>query len=243
MVTKHPPGEAHALPVKVSVILPTLNEFACLTVLGPRLEAATADPSFEFIVVDDGSTDGTPEWVESQAKINPSWRLIRRPRPLGLASAVITGFQSAKGSTIVVMDADGSHPPELIRDLVTPVAGGSAEFALASRRLLGISRKSMSRWRELVSSIASLLARPLTSVSDPMSGYFALDAQVLERASLSPLGFKIGLEVIVCCRPNPIVEVGYSFESRIAGQSKLGHRQIFEYIRHLSRLYRREFLS
>lgn len=227
--------------VEVSIILPTLNECPCLTHLGPRLEAAVAEySSSELIVIDDGSIDGTPEWVESRATVNPSWRLIRRPRPLGLASAVLTGFQAAKGRTFVVMDADGSHPPELIRQLVRPVSAGDAEFALASRSRNGVSPRSLSRFRTIISSVASLLARPLTSVSDPMSGYFAFDSQILKRAVLSPIGFKVGLEIIVCCRPSPIVEVDYSFESRIAGKSKLGYRQILEYLRHLSRLYRRE---
>lgn len=223
-----------------SLILPTLNERRSLEVLGPRIEAAVAGYSAEAIVMDDCSTDGTAEWVEARRASNPLWRIIRRSGPKGLAAAVIDGFRAANGRVIVVMDADGSHPPELVPKLVDPIANGAAEFVLASRGDIRDSKRGLNPTRKAISYVATLLARPLTSVSDPMSGFFALDKEILSRSPLSPLGFKIGLEVLVCCRPTPIVEVSYIFQNRIAGESKLGSRHIVEYLWHLLKLYRRK---
>jgi len=135
------------------------------------------------------------------------------------------------------MDADGSHPPETIPSLVDPVRFGQAELVLASRHLPGASSPGLGGFRRLISTGAALLARPLTPVSDPMSGFFALKRCVAERARLEPTGFKIGLEILVRCRPSPVLEVPFRFGSRLAGSSKLGSGQIVRYLRHLSRLY------
>lgn len=222
--------------VEVSVILPTYNERESLEKLYPALaQALTGFPS-ELIVVDDGSPDGTAEFARSLQSPVPT-RVELRPRKLGLASAVIAGFAASSGRTIVVMDADGSHPPESIPTLVRAVAPGKAEFALGSRWVTGGRVTGFSRGRRLLSAGAAALARPLVSVRDPMSGFFAFRREILTRATLAPIGYKIGLEVMVKCRPKPIVEIPIVFRPRIAGESKLGRGEIGEYVRHVGRLY------
>jgi dolichol-phosphate mannosyltransferase len=220
----------------VSVVIPTYNERASLVTLYPELCAAlTAYPS-ELIVVDDGSPDGTAAYAESLA--GPVTCVVRnRGRKLGLASAVTDGFSHARGSVVVVMDADGSHPPAAIPQLVEVVTTGGAEFALGSRYIPGGSAPGLSRARRLISRAATLLARPLVPVADPMSGFFAFRREVLRRAPLSPVGFKIGLEIMVRCRPHPIAEIPISFRPRTAGESKLGQGEIGRYLRHIGRLY------
>lgn len=221
---------------RVTVILPTYNERASLEALHPRLKAALAPFDAEVLVVDDGSPDGTGEYVRSLER-DGGYRLLSRPGRAGLATAVRDGFDHARGDIIVVMDADGSHPPETIPDLVRPVAQGEAELALATRHRPGATVSGLPAYRQVLSAGASLLALPLTGVSDPMSGFFAIHRAVTGRARLAPSGFKICLEILVKCRPRPVVEVPYHFGSRIAGSSKLGSGQIFNYLRHLRRLY------
>lgn len=220
----------------LSVVLPTYNERACLETLSPRIAVALRPLRSEVIVVDDNSPDGTGAYVEGLAS-EGLWRLIRRPGLQGLASAVLLGFREARGEVVVVMDADGSHPPERIPRLVAPVLAGRAEFALATRFAPGGSDEGLRGLRRVVSSAATALARPLTPVSDPMSGFFAVRRSILERGPLAPIGYKIALEVLVKCRPEPIVEVPFVFERRLAGESKLGYRQIVAYVQHLKRLY------
>ncbi len=224
------PGEP-----EVSVVLPTYNERGALELLHPRIIAALARFSSEVVVVDDSSPDGTGPFITSRG--GPTFRLIERPGRLGLASAVLEGFGESRGRVIVVLDADGSHPPEVIPNLVAPILEGRAEFVLASRRVAGGRAPGLVGWRRAVSSGGGLLARPLVSVRDPMSGFFALDRRILSRGELAPIGYKIALEVLVRCRPRPFLEVPYTFAPRLAGESKLGSGQILDYVRHLGRLY------
>ncbi|MGB6442451.1 MAG: hypothetical protein WBF81_04050, partial [Thermoplasmata archaeon] len=91
--------------------------------------------------------------------------------------------------------------------------------------------------RRTVSAAARWLARPLTGVRDPMSGFFAVRRSILGRAPLTPVGYKIALEILVKCRPRPYVEVPFAFQPRLAGHSKLGRRVVANYVRHLARLY------
>jgi dolichol-phosphate mannosyltransferase len=93
------------------------------------------------------------------------------------------------------------------------------------------------RW--VNSKIATALARPLTSVKDAMSGFFAIRRTVYERAApLSPVGYKIALELIVKCTCSMIREVPIRFAKRQFGESKLSPAERFNYLRHLSRLLR-----
>src|SRR5262249_27240698 len=98
------------------------------------------------------------------------------------------------------------------------------------------------RWgafRKVNSEIATLLARPFAGpVRDPMSGFFALRRETFERAQrLTPLGYKIGLELMCKCRVRHVQEIPIHFAERTRGQSKLSLREQFRYLEHLSRLY------
>lgn len=221
----------------VSVVVPTFNEREALLRLHPRITASLNGFSAQVLVVDDNSPDGTAELVRS---LPPPGRfqVIPRPNRAGLASAVLEGIDHASGEVIVVMDADGSHPPETIPALVAPLLDGPAEFVLASRRAPGGSAPGLTRTRQVISWGARMLSRPLVSISDPMSGFFAFKRSILRRAPLDPVGYKIALEIIVRCRPSPVVEVPFVFAARVAGESKLNSSQIRAYVRHLGRLYR-----
>jgi dolichol-phosphate mannosyltransferase len=221
----------------VSLVLPTYNERDCIDRLHDRIDAALASYPHEVIVVDDNSPDGTAEVVRRLSAAGPH-RLISRPRRMGLSSAVLDGCRAATGDIIAVMDADGSHPPERLRDLIEPVRAGHAEFALGSRRVRGGADEGLTALRWLISWAGTLAARPLTDVHDPMSGFFAVRRDVIGRAPLAPTGFKIALEILVKCRPAPVVEVPFDFGPRLAGESKLGAAVVVAYAEHLTRLYR-----
>ena len=220
-----------------SVVLPTYNERGSLEVLDARLRAAVAGPpAGEILVVDDSSPDGTAALVATLADQGP-YVLLRRAARLGLASAVLEVIGHAASDVVGVMDADGSHPPELIPVMVAPLLSGRATFVLASRHLPGARSEGLTGARRIVSRGAQLLARPLTPVTDPMSGFFAFRRSLLEGADLAPVGYKIALEILVRCRPRPLAEVPYAFAPRIAGESKLDGDQFGQYLRHLGRLY------
>ena len=224
--------------IPISVIIPTYREAGSLPDLLDRLaKLREGDRDLEVIVVDDDSDDGTEELIASRG--NHWERLIVRRGERGLSSAVLRGIESATKEMLVVMDADGSHPPESIPDMVQAVEDG-ADFSLGSRYVPGGSTEDgwgVLRW--VNSKIATLMARPFTTVRDPMSGFFCLRASTVERGeSLDPIGYKIGLELIVKCRCERVAEVPIHFSTRREGESKLTLRVQWEYLLHILNLCR-----
>jgi dolichol-phosphate mannosyltransferase len=145
----------------------------------------------------------------------------------------------ARGEVFVVMDADLQHPPSKLPELIAPIASGEAEFSLGSRYMSGGS--TAERWgifRMLNSRIATLLARPFSGrVTDPMSGFFAIGRSTFERGQrLTPIGYKIALELIAKCRVASVKEIRIHFAERARGESKLTLREQVRYLEHLSRL-------
>ena len=186
---------------QVSVIVPTYREAENLPSLIPRIAVALSGAAMqgEILVVDDNSPDHTEQACAQLAAKYPV-RLIVRRAERGLSGAVIEGMRQAQGEVLVVVDADLSHPPEMIPDLVRAIEDG-AEFAIGSRYVAGGGTDEnwgLLRW--LNSKAATLLARPLTTARDPMAGFFALNRTTFESAEhLNPIGYKIGLELMVKC--------------------------------------------
>lgn len=224
------------------MVLPTYNERQTVGNTLRQLDEQLSRQGFtsEILVIDDFSADGTADAV-SRTPMHVPTRMIVRRKDRGLASAILTGFKEARGSVCVVLDADGSHPASLVPVLAAKVLSHQAEMAIASRYADGGGIRDWKWHRKLLSAGATLLARPLlhgAKVKDPMSGFFALRRSVLSRSRVNPIGFKIGFEILVRCRPWPVVEVPYFFQDRVAGRSKLSGRQVADYIRHLGQLYR-----
>jgi dolichol-phosphate mannosyltransferase len=229
-------------PLNLSIIVPTYREAENLALLVPRIAAALAPAAlrYEIIVVDDDSRDGSVEALAQLAQQGHAVRLITRVGERGLSSAVLRGFAEARGRWLLCMDADLSHPPEALPELLAAVREPGVEFVIGSRYVPGGSTdETWGVFRWLNSQVATLLARPFTAARDPMAGFFALPRSVFERAAgLSPIGYKIGLELIVKCRCQVLREVPIHFSDRKFGQSKLSFREQLRYLRHLVRLAR-----
>ena len=136
------------------------------------------------------------------------------------------------------MGAHLSHPPEALPKLLKAVEKDGADFAIGSRYVTGAGTdESWGLFRWLNSKVATLLARPFTSVKDPMAGFFALHKDIFAQAdNLNPIGYKIALELIVKCNCHYVIEVPIHFANRKFGESKLGFREQVNYIKHLKRL-------
>lgn len=223
----------------VSVIVPTYKERENLPELIERIGKVREQEKLplELIIVDDDSKDGSEEYVNS---LSYSWcRIFVRKGARGLSSAVLKGFELASGEILVVMDADLSHPPEKIPQMVKLIEVGEADMVVGSRYVPGAStdeKWGIFRW--INSMVATLLAKPLTTVKDPMSGFFALKRELLLNAGpLNPTGYKIGLELLVKCPVKKVVEIPIHFAQRAHGKSKLNLREQINYLIHLRRLY------
>jgi dolichol-phosphate mannosyltransferase len=233
-----------AVTPEVSVVIPTYREAGNLPELIPRIAAAFAESAIsgEVIVVDDDSRDGTEVVCADLTRIC-RLRLITRTNERGLATAVLCGLRAASGKILVVMDADLSHPPEAIPSLVAGCRQPAVDFVIGSRYVQGGAiDKSWTMFRRLNSSLATLLALGLTTARDPMAGFFAIKQSTFQRATtLRPLGYKIGLELIVRCQCLQVLEVPIAFQDRARGESKLSVAQQWLYLRHLGRLYFAKF--
>ena len=223
---------------KVSIIVPTYREVENLSPLIDRV-AQTArrhELELELLIVDDASDDGTVQLIDSLALPWVRLHVRRGPRDLGLA--VAEGFALARHAALIVMDGDLSHPPESIPDMLAKLSQ-DYEFVFGSRYTPGGSIEA--RWgalRRLNSRAAGLLARPFTAVKDPMSGFFALSRSVVERAGpIGPIGYKIGLEMLVRGRVERVGEVPIHFANRRHGKSKLNCAQRWRYVKQIARLW------
>ena len=225
---------------QTSLVIPALNEALNLPPLLEQIDAALVGRDYEVIVVDDNSRDNTREVCAALAARYPLRLIVREQPTNGLSGAVLHGIAHAAGEYLVVMDADLQHPPAKIPELLAPLERGEADFVIGSRYVAGGSTgEAWTLFRKVNSRVATLLARPFAGrTSDPMSGFFALKRSTYARAQrLTPLGYKIALELMCKSRVASVREVPIHFAERTRGESKLTLKEQFRYLEHLSRLY------
>jgi len=225
---------------EVTIIVPTINEAENLPPLMERIAAAMSGTDYEVLIVDDNSRDETPTVCARLSASYPLTLLVRKEPANGLSGAVLYGMARARGQYFAVMDADLQHPPERLCALLEPLKRGDADFVIGSRYTAGGSTEGeWGLFRKLNSKVATLLARPFAGrTTDPMSGFFALRRDTYSSArQLTPLGYKIALELMCKSRAKQVREIPIHFATRQRGQSKLTIQQQFRYLEHLSRLY------
>jgi len=224
--------------VGLSIIIPTYREVKNIPLVLERIDKlrSTYDLTLEVLFLDDNSQDGSIEAVENSGF---DWaRIIVRTKDRGLSQSVIEGFRVARYPILICLDCDLSHPPEVIPQMVLALSSGQ-QFILGSRYVPGgFTDDDWGMFRWLNSRVATLLARPLTSAKDPMSGFFALRKADFDKAvDLNPIGYKVALEIIVKCDFENVGEIPIRFSDRIHGESKLTLKEQLKYIQHLRRLY------
>jgi dolichol-phosphate mannosyltransferase len=222
-----------AMAEQLTVIVPTLNEADNIQPLLSRIfeQNTAALQIFEVLIVDDGSTDGTCERVLARGQTQPV-RLLRREHPVGgLAGAVLAGAATARSRWILVMDADLSHPPERIGNLVAPLLDRSHDMVIGSRYVPGGRTPGWPWWRRFMSRAACLMAWPLAHLHDPLSGFFATDRVWLVQCKGDAAGFKIALELIVNAgRGFRVKEIPIVFRDRERGESKIRFGVLITYL-------------
>jgi len=233
-----PPGV-----LDLSLILPTYNETAHIDAiveqLIPVLDGIPA-LRYEIIIVDDDSPDRTWEKALQLSHKFPQVRAIRRQGQRDVSTAVLQGWQVARGDIFAVMDADLQHPPETITELWRAMRRG-ADLAVASRNIEGGGVSDWTFSRRIVSRCAQLLGLVVLpevagKVSDPLSGYFMVRRSALEGRELKPLGYKILMEVLARGAVEKISEVPYVFRETPERPSKHSPAVFAQYLQHLSRL-------
>ena len=229
---------------KLTIVIPTYNEAENIKILVERLVdvlETNGINDFEVLVVDDNSPDETCSIVKQISRKDQRIKCILRVDEKGLASAVVEGFRHAKGSYIVVMDADLQHPPEIVPKLVRFLEEKGADVAVASRYVKGGGVAGWSRIRLLMSRLGTigvkLLVDETCKTSDPLAGFFAVRKDKLSIDKIRPRGFKILIEILVRHPNLRVIDVPYLFQRRYAGHSKLGADVILDFLKQAWRFY------
>jgi len=205
----------------VSIIVPTLNEEENILPLVAEI-AACAVSFREILFVDNHSTDATCDKVRAVAGTHPIRLIDQDGAGPGLATAIMLGARAARGEILLVMDADLSHPPDRIKDLVAPLFAGTADLVVGSRYVKGGSTPGWPAWRRAVSRAGAALAHPLTGLHDSMCGFFAIGRSRLLELAPQTSGFKIVFETMLRAHGTLRVrEVPIVFRERARGRSKM----------------------
>lgn len=230
---------AQQRPVALSIVVPTYNERDRLADLVEAVFHAYADAQLdaELIIVDDNSPDGTGALADTLAE-RGRIQVVHRAGKLGLGTAVVTGFETATAPVVGVIDADLSHPPDLLPRMLAAMQQTGADMVIGSRYIPGGATRHWPLGRLLMSRFACLLARPLTPVGDATSGFFLIRRDLARGVHIAAGGFKICLELLVRGQPATVVEVPYVFEGRTAGESKMNLKEAVGYLSQLRDLWR-----
>lgn len=220
-----------AIAPSLSIVLGTLNERAALPELIARVNAVQL-PGYEIVVVDDGSTDGTREYIQDLAGTDPRVRLLVHDGPRTLIPAQSEGIESARGEFAIVMDSDLQHPPEKIPEIFLHLQGG-ADLVIASRYEPAASAGNRSAFRSVISKgaefIVRLMIREARHVSDPMSGFYGIRRSLFRPPVPMHRGYHMLPYLLILFSGKKIREVPYVFGLRLNGKSKV--TQNFGFIR------------
>jgi dolichol-phosphate mannosyltransferase len=222
-----------------SIIVPTYREANNIPALIERIAAVGFSVPFEVLLMDDNSADGSLAVVANLQAQYPWVHMHVNTGKRDLSQAIISGIKLARYPIVITLDADLSHPPEKIQAMLTHLADPSVDMVIGSRYIPGGSCDP--NWplaRVVISRLSALLAWPLTRVRDPLSGFIAVrKADVFSGTPLQPIGWKIGLEIMLKANLKNIKEIPIHFADRLRGTSKLNARQGWYYGLHLLTLY------
>ncbi|MCL6002168.1 MAG: glycosyltransferase [Thermoplasmatales archaeon] len=221
--------------ISTSIVTATLNERGNVLQFVKRVHAAMGKATYEILVVDDNSNDGTTDLLEEISVSDPSVRTIINSRRTGLLESNLRGLKESRGEIKIIIDADLQHPPEMIPRIVSRIKDGT-DAVVMSRFVEGSSTDKRNAYRASATSLAIALCHlivPQTrNFKDPISGFFAIGKEVAipyERLFTSirnRRGYKILVPIIANNVNKKFVEVPYYFDARRWGESKIGSENL-----------------
>jgi len=234
-----------------SIILPTYNERDNLPLITQFIHDTFTEAklNYEIVVVDDSSPDNTLEVAKDLQKIfgTNHFQIVSRPGKLGLGSAYSAGLKKSKGQRIILMDADLSHHPKFIPQMIDVMDNSTnkkVDIVSGTRYARGGGVAGWDTYRKLTSCGANFLASFLlnTGGASDLTGSFRLyerDAIELILPSIKCKGYAFQMEILVRAHKAglKIGEVPITFVDRIYGESKLGANEIIMYLKGLLQLF------
>jgi dolichol-phosphate mannosyltransferase len=214
---------------KISVIIPTYCEAHNIPTLVAGISSnliANHIPDFEVIVVDDNSPDNTRDICQSLSRQYPSFKLIIRINERGLATAIKKGIEAASGDIIITMDADLSHNPALIPQLIKEINDNKTDIAVASRFVNGHQMHS-SVHRVWGSKMLNAFIRTILNipVKDVTGGFHAMKKNILNTLDKDAIfkgygDYSFALLYKGIQQGSKVKEIGFTYEVRKNGTSK-----------------------
>ncbi len=199
--------------MKLSVVIPVYNEIATIEEILKRVQSVPQDK--EIIVIDDGSTDGTREWLEKLTMQEIT--VLFHSENKGKGAALRTGFEQATGDIVIIQDADLEYDPRDYDCLISPIADGRADVVFGSR-FLGGPHRVLFFWHYVGNKVLTVLSNMLTNLnlSDMETGYKAFRTSLLQKIRIKSNRFGFEPEITakfakLKCR---IYEVPISYSGR-----------------------------
>lgn len=234
--------------MKICIVIPTFNERENIRRLIPELESVLSreDIDGRLLIVDDDSPDETGKMAEQFARKFENIEVLHRKAKLGIGSAYKQAFRvlnkQMEIDVVLEMDADFSHDPEAVPELVDMINEGY-DVVVGSRYVEGGRIYNWPFRRRMISKGANFLAGRLVDVgiNDMTSGFRAYRSSVLDSLDLSKInsdGYAFQVEILYRCKQigAKIVEIPIIFKERSSGKSKLGNRAIFGFFKTLFRI-------
>ena len=207
--------------MRLSVVIPVYNERATIGEMLRRVLAVEIDK--EIIVVDDGSTDGTREWLEAEAP-RLGVRLIRHECNQGKGAALRTGFRAAAGDIVIVQDADLEYDPQDYPRLIEPIAGGRADVVYGSRFSGSGPHRVLYFWHYAGNRFLTLLSNMFThlNLTDMETGYKVFRRELIQSIDLreNRFGFEAEITAKIARKKARVYEVGISYSGREYSEGK-----------------------
>jgi len=221
---------------RLLVVLPTYNESRNLPQIIPAI--LSQDPRLEVLVVDDNSPDGTGHVADAIASAIARVHVLHRPAKEGLGRAYLAGFRWGLDhgyDRLFEMDADFSHDPRFLRDLIRTMDAGDADLVVGSRYKTGVNVINWPMSRLMLSSGANLYARLVTGLplTDSTGGFKCFRRRVLEaipfdRVRSNGYAFQIEMSFRAWKKGFRLAEVPIIFTDRVEGQSKMSRKIVRE---------------
>lgn len=209
--------------MKVSILVPAFNE---RRTIGQMLEQLTYVelPEYEVVIVDDGSTDGTAEFIREWITNHPEMRLLEQPVNLGKTAAIARAIQEAKGEVIIIQDADLEYDPSEIPDVVGPILKGRADVVYGSRFLVKRAARVLYFYHYLANKLLTLLSNLFTNrnMSDIETCYKAFRTEVIRPMKITSqrFGMEIEFTAMICKTQARTYEVPISYYGRTYEEGK-----------------------
>ena len=206
----------------LSIVIPCFNEIDTINEIINRIRKCKFSFKYELIIVDDGSVDGTSEFLKKLKSHNIT--TIFHKNNLGKGASIMSGLKYAKGDYIVIQDADLEYDPIDIKKLVIPIFENGADIIYGSRFVDNSKRRILYFWNYLANKFLTLLINIFTNMnfSDTQTCYKMIKKDIMHSLKLKENGFGIESEITMkISKLNlNVYEVGVSYSGRTFEEGK-----------------------